>query len=164
LMDFATSRSLPGPENALDLGALVRRIATESTEGTKMRVTCSGDWPMMHTAVAPLDLVLRNIVQNAVRHHDKTDGTLNIACRVDGTICMIDIQDDGPGIPAERQDAVFDALVSFATEGTPSSGLGLSFVRRAARSVGGDVKVASNPEKLRGTTFTVTWPFVPQRS
>jgi signal transduction histidine kinase len=77
---------------------------------------------------------------------------------MDGMAC-IKVRDSGMGIPADRQDAIFEPFVqvgrtlSGATEGT---GLGLSISRDLARGMGGDLTVMSEPGK--GSTFTLCLP------
>ena len=161
LLEFASASGLSGPSTAVDLEAMVTRIAEESTEGTRMRFAIRGAWPVLTTAVAPLDIILRNLVRNAVQHHDTGSGAINIAANVVDDRLEISVADDGPGIPPDQHEVIFTPTVRCSEHGAATTGLGLAFVRRAASSVGGNVIVHSDPEQACGTTFTVQWPMRP---
>jgi signal transduction histidine kinase len=102
--------------------------------------------------------VLLNLLSNAVKF-TPADGLIEVWVeQMDGMAC-IKVRDSGMGIPADRQDAIFEPFVqvgrtlSGATEGT---GLGLSISRDLARGMGGDLTVMSEPGK--GSTFTLCLP------
>lgn len=71
----------------------------------------------------------------------------------------IRVADDGPGIPAEIRDRVFDRFVrgdsSRTRDGRGSSGLGMSIVESLARAMGGSVRLA---DADKGTIIDVTLP------
>ena len=68
------------------------------------------------------------------------------------------VHDDGPGIPAEARERVFEPFFSTKPEGQ-GSGLGLAIVRGIVEASGGSVEVESEPG--RGTTFIVRLPSAP---
>jgi two-component system OmpR family sensor kinase len=73
------------------------------------------------------------------------------------------VRDDGPGIPADLQERVFERFVrggGDAGHGARGTGLGLAIVDAVAASHGASVKLESLPS-VRGTQFTVTFPPVP---
>jgi NtrC-family two-component system sensor histidine kinase KinB len=73
---------------------------------------------------------------------------------------MFRIRDDGPGIPVEYQDRIFDKFVQVTSEkGEPlrkGTGIGLAFCRLAVEAHGGDIWVNSEPGK--GSVFSFTLP------
>ncbi|MGI9406982.1 MAG: sensor histidine kinase, partial [Hyphomicrobiaceae bacterium] len=159
VLEFTTAGGSAGPAHALDVEGLVRRIAGETTRGTPFTYEVSGTWPMLTTAVAPLDLALRNLMQNTVKHHDLPQGRIHVSVADAGKHWHFDIADDGPGIPVAQHDAIFEPLVTAGDDTQArSTGLGLAFVRRAAESVGGQIRVMSDPDVHRGTTFRIVWP------
>ena len=123
-----------------------------------MEFVVQGDWPVTTTAVAPLDIVLRNLIQNAVRHHDKERGMIAVSAKEENNFLCIEVSDDGPGIPKARHTKIFEPMTGYAATGTVSTGLGLAFVKRAAASVGAEIYLESDPDSRRGATFTVRWP------
>ncbi|MEL7544469.1 MAG: HAMP domain-containing sensor histidine kinase, partial [Pseudomonadota bacterium] len=121
-------------------------------------------------ALTPLDIALRNIIANAVRHHDRPTGHIDMtyervwrdeATTGSQTWHVIQICDDGPGISSDDRELIFTPLVRLsAAQSNPvdGSGLGLAFVRRAFESVGGHVTVESDAPRTRGATFVISWP------
>ena len=102
---------------------------------------------------AALQQVLGHLLENAVKY-SPIGSTVTVAARRIGDRVMVDIADEGPGLPPG-----IDVFAPFqrgdtATEGT---GLGLYIVRNLVRAMGGDIAAASNSGR-HGATFTVTLP------
>jgi signal transduction histidine kinase len=114
---------------------------------------------VIHTPKTPLQLVLRNLISNAMKHHDRAEGRINVFvdCN-DGPLLEFRVQDDGPGIPEEFQDKIFQMFQALKprdrVEGT---GMGLALCRKLVLAHGGRLWVESS-NGSRGTTFGFTWP------
>ena len=144
----------------VDTRPLVEGLVSGSGLPGGMNVEIDGDWPRLTTLAAPLDLVLRNLIDNAIKHHDRSDGRITLIARDDGNALTIIVADDGPGIPREWHDAVFLPFRKAGEEQRhdESSGIGLALVRRTLDRIGGTVELKSDPPRRRGTTFVVRWP------
>lgn len=147
----------------LDLRNSVREVVASFKRSTRIQIAIRGQWPTLETPRAPFELVIRNLVDNAIKHHDRPQsGHIRITARPlapASTHLEIDVSDDGPGIEPEWHEAIFEAFRRVDDVQHPdSSGLGLALIRKAARSLGGEVTVHSEAPKARGTTFTVRWP------
>lgn len=105
----------------------------------------------------PLELVLTNLISNAVKHHFKKSGYIRIHCKNLVHDYQISVTDDGPGIDPTLHEKIF---IKFQTlkprDEVEGSGLGLSMVEKALANYSGNVAVKSDVGK--GATFTVTWP------
>ena len=112
-------------------------------------------WPTLETVLAPLDLTLRNLIDNTVKHHDRDTGLLRIACADAGSTIEITIEDDGPGIAPEHHASIF---LPFRTLANGGEGMGLAIVQKMVDAAGGAISLSSNPAERRGTTFKVRWP------
>ncbi|MFW1959658.1 sensor histidine kinase BfmS [Acinetobacter johnsonii] len=105
-----------------------------------------------------LHRVVQNLVGNAVRYGDHqvlVSGGIN-----DSGMAYVCVEDDGPGIPEDERERVFEAFARLDDSRTRASGgygLGLSIVSRIAYWFGGSVKVDQSPS-LGGARFTMTWP------
>jgi PAS domain S-box-containing protein len=102
--------------------------------------------------------VLLNLLSNAIKFSPE-GGRVRVRAGRRGGVARVSVSDEGPGIPAERADAIFDefaVMAGAADAGHPSTGLGLCLSRRLARAMGGDVQVKSRAE--RGSIFTLTLP------
>jgi signal transduction histidine kinase len=137
------------------VGDVVRGL--DGTQGATIVV--EGAWPVLVTAPAALDLVLRNLLDNALKHHDRPDGRIVAAGTKTPLGWRFSVTDDGPGIPAEWHEAIFQPFRRIDDRAAAdSSGIGLALVRRTVEGIGGRIRVQSTPERCRGTTFIVTWP------
>lgn len=94
--------------------------------------------------------LLENLIRNAIEHGD-ADVTVTVGELADGFY----VEDDGPGIPEDDRDEVFDAGYSTAEEGT---GFGLSIVKQIASAHGWDIRVTEGTDggarfEIRGVAF-----------
>ena len=106
-----------------------------------------------------LEQVLANLVDNAIKY-GRADGTVILGGRKgDANKLEIFVQDDGPGIPPEALDRVFERFYRVdkaRSREQGGTGLGLSIVKHIVQSHGGKVWVKSEPGK--GATFFFTLP------
>lgn len=138
-----------------------RRLAEDVTRSLAIPqgfdVQIIGDWPRMTTVAAALDLVLRNLVQNAIVHHDRDRGRVVIAAEQARKTLNISVIDDGPGIDPAHHEAILLPFRSLDAKRN-STGMGLAFVNRTISTIGGRLEVLSDPGQSRGTTFRLIWP------
>lgn len=148
-----TSESHAAP---VDMHALVGTVL--ATLGTGPAFEFALDLPEAPVvAVATeLDVVIRNLAQNAVAHHDRGGGRIGIAVAQAAAGLTVAVTDDGPGIPFEYRRKVLDPLVTLrARDRSGGNGLGLAIVAKIAARWNGHVEVLANPEG-RGTMVRVT--------
>jgi len=103
-----------------------------------------------------LEQVLLNLLSNAVKFTQR-GGHVSIRCEAADDHVLTRVQDDGPGIPADRLADIFEPFVQLDRAlGNPREGvgLGLAISRDLARGMQGDLTVESIPGK--GSTFTVS--------
>ena len=109
------------------------------------------------TSRAPLESMLLNLISNAINHHDRTTGCIDIRAEDAGRYCVFQIADDGPGIPPVHHERVFRMFQSLAQGQQRHSGIGLALTKRLVEAHGGWIKLDSR-EGVRGATFSVWWP------
>jgi signal transduction histidine kinase len=141
----------------VDTAALIEAIAASIHRPATMTIEITGNWPMLRTLAVPLDVVLRNLIENAIKHHDRDQGRITVTASGTATAIQFAVADDGPGIPPEWQEAIFEPFRRIH-DTAESSGIGLSLVKRTIETAGGRIDVISDPAKIRGTTFQVIWP------
>ena len=101
--------------------------------------------------------VLENLVDNAVKY--TPEGTVEVTIQEEGGNGVLRVRDTGLGIPPDDIDRIFERFYRVdkaRSREVGGTGLGLSIVKHLALSMGGDVKVQSEPG--RGTTFAVRLP------
>jgi PAS domain S-box-containing protein len=102
--------------------------------------------------------VVLNLLSNAVKFTPE-GGTVTMTCGRRDDFAIIAVSDTGPGIPAEKHDAIFDPFVQLGRSLTSThegAGLGLAISRDLARAMKGDVDISSEPGQ--GATFTLSLP------
>jgi two-component system, sensor histidine kinase and response regulator len=108
--------------------------------------------------------VLSNLLTNATKHTD--GGAIRVRLWVDDEQAWFSVSDEGPGIPPDRRQRIFEPYYRHAEDdraGEPrSAGLGLYIVKGILEAHGGSISVESHPG--RGTTFIACLPLVPARS
>lgn len=100
---------------------------------------------------AALDRMFVNLIQNAIQHGGKS-GAISVSVFENA---LVEVSDEGPGIPNDKQERIFDAFYRINGHGS-GSGLGLKMVRDIAREHGGTVAFKSGNGV--GCTFIVSLP------
>ncbi|ARN19960.1 sensor histidine kinase [Piscinibacter gummiphilus] len=100
-----------------------------------------------------LEALVSNLLDNALRYTPE-GGRVTVGVRRTDEAVWLTVMDNGPGIPAEARDRIFERFyrVSNDTEGT---GLGLAIVREIARGFDADVTLSDNPDEAHGLLATV---------
>ena len=146
------------PIKLVDCQVLIDDVLAAIDPPPTMTIIRRGDLPVVCTARRPLATCLHHLIANAVGHHDRPDGRVEIRVRVRAGSLQIEVQDDGPGIDAQFHGRIFKVFQTLRPAGDSgsSTGIGLAVVKKAAQSYGGTVQVRSVPG--RGSTFTLRWP------
>jgi signal transduction histidine kinase len=109
--------------------------------------------PKVTVVAADLNQAWSNLVENAM-DAVPTGGEVTICASAQDGVVVVEITDNGPGIPADIQSRIFDPFFTTKPVGQ-GAGLGLDIVRRVARNYGGDVEFTSRPGR---TSFRVRLP------
>jgi signal transduction histidine kinase len=110
------------------------------------------DLPRLMCDEEQLAQVILNLTMNAVQAMPN-GGEIRLKARPHGAGVLIQVQDQGSGIPPENLDKVFDPFFTTKDGGT---GLGLSVVHQIVTQHGGSVSLERNPDK--GMTFSLLFP------
>jgi Na+/proline symporter/signal transduction histidine kinase len=151
----------PGPvdmkELVEDTVAAMREVFRERSIELHTRVP-----ERVPTVTADLDRtvqVMLNLLSNAVKFCDSGEGKVEVAVSQAGSYVQIDVRDNGPGIAARDQEAIFER---FRQGGDPrmgkpqGTGLGLHICKRIVERLGGRIWVVSGLRQ--GTCFSFTLP------
>jgi two-component system sensor histidine kinase RstB len=144
------------PKRALPVEETLRELTV--AEGRSERVvTLEGPAEaVVHAEPRAFRRALGNLLSNALR---AADGRVRIGWHVAGQQLVIEVDDDGPGVPPDQRERIFRPFIVGDASRSKSSGglgLGLAIVRRIVELHGGEVRVEDAP--LGGARFIATWP------
>ena len=162
LLDDLLSYARVGRENTVfryvDTGELVREII-ELVVPARFEMTIDDAMPDIYTQQAPLETVLRNLIENAVKHHRTGPGHINVSARSQEDFVEFTVADDGPGIAPEYHERIFEMFQTLQPrDQIEGSGIGLAIVKKLVESQGGHIVVKSDIDQ--GARFIFTWPLL----
>lgn len=121
------------------------------------QVELQGDFPVLRTAAGPLEQVLQNLVTNAIKHHGGDRGHVLVRAAPGADFVHFDVVDDGPGIPAEYRERVFQVFKTLRPrDEVEGSGMGLAIVKKIIEGAGG--RITLEEAEGGGAAFRFTWP------
>ncbi len=128
-------------------------------QGKNFELILDGDFPTFETAKSPLRQVFRNLMSNAIKHHDRDKGCITVGVSELEDRYLFSVEDDGPGIEPEFHDRIFGVFQTLkGRDQVEGSGMGLAIVHKQLRVADCTIKIESDPAKQRGTRFTFEWP------
>ena len=138
---------------AVDVVAACRRVVAEQLETARDRsifLVTDGLDAWAHANEVSFEQIVGNLVSNAVKYAPRGPIELNVS-RTPRHI-LVTVRDEGPGIPAEDQQRIFERFERLDTENAQAgTGLGLYIARQLAVAMGGELTVMSEPGA--GTAF-----------
>ena len=129
-----------------------------SDRGLRVVEQYSGDSTNFYTDKKLVHMILQNLITNAVKYTNEA-GEVRITLQFSNENLVIEVADNGLGIPLEQHDKIFTKMFradNARLKVTDGNGLGLYIVKEAAEALGGEVGFTS--ELNRGTIFTSTIP------
>lgn len=128
------------------LGPLVRRHLVECEGDCRMRVQADG---------SRLRQILEHLVENAVKYAPPGT-TITVGIRADGPQVLLSVSDQGPGVPEEWRERIFEPYARRDTQTARGSGIGLYAARRLAEAMGARLWCEEAP--AGGARFVVAMP------
>lgn len=147
LLSLARTRAGSEPASPVDVGALARELVAEwMPVASAKRIDLGIDDRealVLHVAPDTLRVILRNALDNALRHTPE-DGEVTVRVAREGQDALLEVIDTGPGIPESQREHVFEPFRRL--EHSPDgSGLGLAIVRDAAARIEARVSLHERP-------------------
>jgi two-component system sensor histidine kinase ChvG len=165
-LDAELSRAESEP---IDLGELLQALAeveqaTAEDQGPRFELDLAGHQSLKVSGLeGRLGQVFRNLITNAVSF-SPPGGTIRLAARRDKAWIAVSVEDDGPGLPPEKLEAIFERFYSERPKGEKfgtHSGLGLSISRQIVQAHGGSIEAENRLDgdgRVIGARFVVRLP------
>ncbi len=140
-----------------DIGELVMRVMAESDLLEERRIEVDAPSLVVGVDAAKVERIVENLLVNAIRH-TSPESRLWVRIQAEDEGVLIVVEDDGPGVPDELKEAVFEPFRQGPGPATasPGVGVGLSLVARFAELHGGSAWVEDRPGG--GASFRVFLP------
>jgi signal transduction histidine kinase len=144
-----------------DVGELVRRVAREAPGMDTHPIRIDADPVLANVDPAKVERIVENLLANAARYTPK-GCRVWVGVRQNGSDAVITVEDEGPGVPPEERERIFEPFRqgADAPEHSPGVGVGLALVQRFAELHGGRAWVEARDGG--GASFKVRLPLHPE--
>lgn len=157
LLSYSRAGRKDGKIQTINLSEHVSDLFQLQSPPASMEFKFEGDIKEIKTLITPLDLIIRNLFSNAIKHHDSGVGSIVFKANHRGDDFEFSVSDDGPGIPVEHQKRVFELFHTLKPrDQVEGSGLGLAIIKKILDRYRCEYHLALND--TRGMTFYFTWP------
>lgn len=157
LLQYSRAGRVHGQIIQIDASRLVRDIAGMLDKPQATTVSVAEGLPKFVTARTPFELVMRNLISNAIKHRDRDDVRIEVTSRENGPFFEFTVADNGPGIDARFHEQAFKMFETLRPrDEVEGSGMGLAIIRKTIESYGGTIRLESAPGQ--GAKFHFTWP------
>ena len=158
LLSFA--RKTDSRLEEVQVNRLIEEIVSLSAQRAKysnvtIETNLANDLPTIRVSQSELQQVFFNLINNALDAMSKGGGKINLVSKMNGDFLVVEVTDNGPGIPEANLGRVFDPFFTTKPVGK-GTGLGLSICYGIIKKMGGEIDVHSVVEA--GTTFRVKIP------
>ncbi|HHE33265.1 MAG TPA: two-component sensor histidine kinase [Chlorobaculum parvum] len=155
LLNLARVQAQPSGALPVDLPALARELIAgylplAEARGIDLGLEESGRMAVAGNQEA-FYLILKNGLENALNHAPR-GGRVTVRLAAGDGGAVVEVIDDGPGIPESERERVFDPFYRSPGSDRPGSGLGLTIAREASTALGGELRLLPGPDG-RGTVF-----------
>ncbi len=136
------------------IGSAIRRLAARLGDH-KIERDFADRLSLVKADPTLVEQAILNLLDNAAVH-TPAGGTLRIAAHEDGRWVMVSVDDEGPGVPADQQAAIFDKFRRGPSDRTGGLGLGLSITKGFVEAMGGRVALVSPLGPSGGSRFMIS--------
>ncbi|MEP7298624.1 MAG: two-component system sensor histidine kinase KdpD [Burkholderiales bacterium] len=142
-----------------ELAGSALRSVESALASHRVVVALPDDLPLLYADGVLIERVLANLFENAAKY-TPAGSTITLSAHVDGAHIVVDVTDDGPGLPPGDAEALFDKFRRGDKESsTPGVGLGLAICRAIVQAHGGTISAhAASPH---GAVLRWTLPYKP---
>jgi PAS domain S-box-containing protein len=141
----------------VDVAQLLSEIIDSLAPPKNFKIEFCSPLPILFTKRILLSQVFANLISNAIKHHDQTEGQIEISAIDLGDRYQFSVTDDGPGIPVgESRERIFEMFKTLnASSTSTNTGIGLAVVKKIVEGEGGQIWL--DDQQFKGACFYFTW-------
>ena len=146
-----------GDYGEVNVATITQEIFTLLNPPAGFQLKCDDSLPIFETLKTPFELIVRNLLNNAIKHRDQDSGIIKFSAKLKQSFYEFTLFDNGPGIPPEHHERVFGIFQTLKPrDEVEGSGIGLAMVRKLIDRYNCKINIESDGK--RGTSFIFTWP------
>ena len=146
-----------GDINSIEVNSWLNDIFRLLNPPENFKLACETNVATISTLSVPLEQVMRNLINNAIKHHDKDEGTIHIKVQQNKDGYEFSVTDNGPGIDPDHHQRVFGIFQTLRPrDEVEGSGMGLSIIKKILDNYQCDITIKSDGSN--GTTMCFNWP------
>jgi len=154
---YSRAGQLVRNKTMMDLHEIVNDVMSVLNPPDHVHITVEGTLPSLICDRSSMEQVFQNLIGNAIKYMDKTQGLISISSVSDGNFWKTCVADNGPGIAEKDHKKIFQMFhVLQPRDKVEASGVGLAVVKKIVEMHGGRVWVES--EVGQGSRFYFTIP------
>lgn len=141
----------------VSVASLLAEVIDSLAPPETLTITVEPNMPTLVTHRLPLEQVFTNLINNAIKHHPRKDGKVQISVHEQGSFYEFAVVDDGAGIAPQYHEKVFGIFQTLqARDKSENTGIGLAIVKKIVEGQGGSIRLKS--QEGQGASFSFTWP------
>jgi signal transduction histidine kinase len=157
ILDYARIGKESREKEIVDINELLTEITDDISKKPGMQLKIQPNMPIIRTERVPLLQIFTNLIMNAVKYHDKSEGRVKVYYKTCGEYYEFFVEDDGPGIDRNYHEKIFIIFQTLqARDSFESTGVGLAIIKKILDDRNLKINVVSAPGI--GSTFSFTWP------
>jgi PAS domain S-box-containing protein len=158
LLDYSRIGRTKVATERVNVGELLAEVIDSLAPPATFTISVRSQMPTIITKPLLLSQVFSNLISNAIKHHPRLDGRIEIKAIQKEKFVEFFVTDDGSGIAPENQEKIFGIFQTLkARDVQENTGIGLSIVKKIIETEGGNIALES--DLGCGSTFRFTLPF-----
>lgn len=160
ILEYSRAGHEKAEKTKVNIQKLLQEIFGNLNKPQSFRFETEQNLPVLYTEEILIYQVFVNLVSNAVKYNDKPEGRIKsgLAQNEEGEVFYY-IEDNGPGIPVNKREAVFNLFtILHKSKDVDSTGIGLAIVKKIVGERGGKIWIEDSIQWETGTRFCFTWP------
>lgn len=156
LLEYSRIGRTNASKEMVSVATLVNEVVDSLDPPATFIVECASNLPTFKAKVLLLRQVFANLIGNAISHHHRAEGHIQVGVSEQDQFYEFFVTDDGPGIHPNYHDKIFTIFQTLqARDVKESTGIGLAIVKKIVEIEGGTIRVES--QEGEGATFYFTW-------